>query len=160
MPSLEQPVDPSSVLNLENSLSLDLPVRQLPADSNRFRASSVLNSMSFAFEGLVYAAKTQRNFRIHLCMALVAISMATVLHLAILEWALLWGAIGIVLFAELVNTSIELLVDLVTNGRYDLRAKAVKDVAAGAVLVTAMAATICGVCIFAPHLMALVSHAL
>lgn len=121
-----------------------------------FKSKNLLYSLAFAFEGLMYATKTQRNFRIHLCMAVVALTLAVVLQISVMEWALLWAMIGVVLFAELVNTALELFVDMLTEGRYDLRAKAIKDMAAGAVFVTAISALACGVCIFVPHLVAVI----
>lgn len=120
-----------------------------------FMARNFLISLSFAWEGLVYVASTQRNFRIHLVMASLALVMAAVFQITVVEWALLWGVIGIVLFAELMNTVVELFVDMVTQGRYDIRAKAIKDMAAGAVFVTALSALACGVCIFLPRIVGL-----
>jgi diacylglycerol kinase (ATP) len=122
--------------------------------SSRFKSKNLLCSFSFAFEGLAYAFKTQRNFRIHLVLAAIALTTASFLAFSILEWAILWGLIGVVLFAELMNTALELCVDLLTQGRYDERAKAIKDISAGAVLITALTAAICGVSIFIPHLVA------
>lgn len=123
-----------------------------------FKAHSLFASLGYAWEGLTYATRTQRNFRAHLAMATTAVLLASGLHVGLLEWAMLWGCIGLVLFAELLNTVVELLVDMVTEGRFDLRAKAIKDMAAGAVFVTAMASLACGLCIFLPHLLKLVSH--
>ena len=113
---------------------------------------SFLDSVSFAWEGIMYAARTQRNFRIHLAFAAIAITTAMVLEISIMEWALLWGVIGMVMFAEMMNTVVELLVDMMTEGRFDLRAKAIKDMAAGAVFITALAALAIGMCIFTPHI--------
>lgn len=117
-----------------------------------FKSRSFLESLSFAFEGLVYATRTQPNFRTHLLITLVAMSLATWLQISLFEWAVLWGITGLVLFAELMNTAIELFVDMLTEGRYDRRAKAIKDMAAGAVLITALCAVGCGTCIFVPYL--------
>lgn len=121
-------------------------------EETSFRAGHFLESLSYALEGLIYATRTQRNFKIHLGMAAIALSMAVWLQIGLVEWALLWGVIGLVLFAELANTILELFVDLLVGNRYDTRAKAIKDMAAGAVLVTALTALACGVCIFVPHL--------
>lgn len=117
-----------------------------------FKAKNFLESLSYAFGGLVYATRTQRNFRTHLCLAALSLGLASFLQISLFEWALLWGMIGLVLFAELVNTIIELVVDMFTAGEYDARAKMIKDMAAGAVFVTALTAISCGVCIFVPHL--------
>lgn len=119
---------------------------------NPFQSKNVLYSFSYALEGLEYAFKTQRNFKIHLAIAAFALTLAAIFHITLIEWAMIWGLIGLVLFAELTNTAIELGVDMITEGRYDLRAKAIKDVAAGAVFVTALAAVACGVCLFVPRI--------
>ncbi len=118
-----------------------------------FKAENIIASFIYAYQGLVYVAKTQRNFRIHLFIAAVAVGVASNLHLAPVEWAMLAGLIGLVLFAEILNTSIELFVDMLTAGHFDLRAKAIKDLAAGGVLIMALSAAICGVCIFTPHIL-------
>ncbi len=116
-----------------------------------YQAENLFDSLSYAYHGLVYAFNTQRNFRIHLVIAVLTIGLSSFLPLSLLEWALVWGCIGLVLFAELLNTVVELLVDMFTQGRYDPRAKAIKDMAAGAVFITVMSALACGICIFVPH---------
>lgn len=118
-----------------------------------FKAHSLVSSFAYAMQGLAYAAKTQRNFRIHLGLASLSLVLAYALKLSLFEWSIICGVIGLVLFAELINTALELFVDMLTEGRYDLRAKAIKDMAAGAVLVTSISAFVCGLCIFAPHIL-------
>jgi diacylglycerol kinase len=124
----------------------------LPEMEGRFRAKNLADSVSFAWEGILYAVRTQRNFRIHLLLATLALACAAGLQIAVLEWAMLWACIGLVLFAELSNSALELFVDILTQGHYDPRAKAIKDMAAGAVFVTALSALACGICIFVPYI--------
>jgi diacylglycerol kinase len=158
MPLLKKPAHPTNLeLTFEENGAVQQGGRLLSSVRDLragFKAKNFLYSLSFAWEGLVYVTKTQRNFRAHLFMGSMALTLATVFHVTVVEWAILWGVIGIVLFAELMNTVIELFVDMVTQGRYDLRAKAIKDMAAGAVFVTAISALACGVCIFVPHIVA------
>src|SRR5262249_49085713 len=99
--------------------------------------------------------QTQRNFRIHLFICAFVAAAAFWLHVSPFEWALLLGMMGLVLFAELTNTAIELFVDMLTEGRFDTRAKAIKDMAAGAVLITALCAVGVGISVFIPHLQAI-----
>jgi len=118
-----------------------------------FKSKSLLDSFNFAWQGLCYTAKTQRNFRIHLAISALTLVIGVYTHVSLLEWAILCGVIGVVLFAELINTAIELFVDMLTEGRYDERAKTIKDTAAAAVLLTALMASCVGAFIFIPHLL-------
>ncbi len=110
-----------------------------------------LRSFVYAFQGLGHAVRTQRNLRVHLAIAGLVIVAGWALHITAVEWAILGLTIGVVISAELVNTVAELAVDLLTQ-RYHPMAKAAKDVAAAAVLVTALAAIWVGVAIFGPRL--------
>ena len=112
---------------------------------NRF-----LKSFSYAFQGLVYTIKTQGNFQFHLFAATIVALFALFLHVSKTEWLVLILCIGLVLFAELVNTALEALVDLVSP-EFNPLAKIVKDAAAAAVLILAIAAAIIGFIIFLPY---------
>ncbi|MCX2478864.1 diacylglycerol kinase family protein [Pedobacter sp. MC2016-15] len=111
----------------------------------------LVKSFGYALSGITYTAKTQMNFRIHLAaIAMVGIA-GWYLHLSAAEWTCIVIVIGLVLVAELLNTAVELLVDLVSPG-FNAQAGKVKDVAAGAVLVAAGIAVISGAIIFIPKL--------
>ncbi len=112
-------------------------------------------SFKHAFDGLLYTLKTQPNFQVHVVFALIAISLGFVLKITNSEWAVILFVIGLVLVSEMVNTSIESVVDLLTD-KYHLSAKIAKDVSAGMVLVTAGIAVITGALIFVPHIISLV----
>jgi len=117
-----------------------------------------IRGFGYAFKGIWHAATTQLNFRVHLVAALVALFAGYTLDISSNEW--LWVAIciGAVLAAELFNTAIEFLTDLVSP-EYNKKAGQVKDMAAGAVLITAITALIIGLIIFLPKLLALIHHA-
>lgn len=157
MPLLKKTPTLSDGLTLEQRFSQmrerydALPETETGAE--RFKAKNVLYSLSYAWEGLCYVVQAERNFRIHLGITAIAITLAAWLGFALIEWALLWGMIALVLFAELMNTAIELLVDAFTQGEFNWHAKIIKDVAAGAVLITAVCAVGCGVCLYVPHLL-------
>lgn len=98
------------------------------------RRASLLQSFNWAFDGIVHALRHERNMWIHFAAAVGVLVAALFFSLARLEVVALFVAISFVLIAEMVNTSIEHVVDLVTD-ELDPRAKIAKDVAAGAVLI-------------------------
>ena len=110
----------------------------------------------YAFSGLWYALRTQRNARVHAVIALLAILLGILLHISSIEFALVFVAIIGVFIAEMFNTVLEICVDL-ASPEYHPLAKIAKDVAAGAVLVNAMLAVIIGLFVFGPHLWALIA---
>jgi diacylglycerol kinase len=112
-----------------------------------------VRSFGYAIEGLAYLVRTQRNFRIHLLLALVAVGAGIASGLAAVEWAILIVTIALVMMAEGVNTGIELAVSLASPEQRP-EAKAAKDIAAGAVLLAAAASLAVGVALFGPRLIA------
>ena len=119
------------------------------------RAGTLARSFHYAFAGLFYVARSQRNFRIHMAAALLAALLALALGFAPLEWAVLATIITLVMTLEMVNTVVEAAVDLASPVYHPL-AKIAKDVAAGAVLLTAIGAVVVGLFLFVPHLLRLV----
>lgn len=109
----------------------------------------LFKSFGFAFSGIAYTTKTQLNFKIHLLAIICVLLFGYYFALSANEWLGIILAIGLVLVTELVNTAIELLVDLVSP-EFNTLAGKVKDVAAGAVLVSAFIAVIIGAMIFIP----------
>jgi diacylglycerol kinase (ATP) len=120
------------------------------------RAATLLVSFRYAFAGIRYLLWTQRNAKIHTAIAIVAVALALLLRIDRGEWVALVLAIALVLGAEGMNTAVEAAVDLASPGYHPL-AKIAKDVAAGMVLLTAIAAVIVGLIIFLPHLLAILS---
>lgn len=113
-----------------------------------------LQSFKYAYHGFVYAFSTQLNFKVHVAASILACSLGYVLAISSVEW--LWLALAIVgvLVAELFNTAIELIVDMISPQRSP-RAGAVKDVSAAAVLIMAIFALIVAAVIFLPKLIQL-----
>lgn len=107
------------------------------------KPSSWLESVNCAIEGILWAAKTQRHMRWHCLSAVAVVVVALFFRISASEFMLLALAVTLVLFAELINTAMEVLVDLVSPEFHPL-AKRAKDVAAGAVLVTAIGAVVMG----------------
>ncbi|MDO5044272.1 MAG: diacylglycerol kinase family protein [Coriobacteriia bacterium] len=108
---------------------------------------SLQKSFYYAFEGLKTAFVMERNFKVMLVFALLAIIAAFILKLSALAWALLLIVIGMVLSAELLNTAIETTVDLVSPEYHEL-AKRAKDIAAAGVVIFAFISVIVGLIIF------------
>lgn len=117
------------------------------------------DSFNDAANGILRAARTQRNIRLHLLLAFVAIGAARFVRLGTTEIVLVALAIGLVLVAELLNSALEVLVDLVAEHEHPL-ARAAKDMAAGAVLAAAAVALTCGWLIIVPRLRGPVAGAL
>lgn len=111
--------------------------------AGRFRA------FRYAFAGIRYAFG-QPNFRIQLSLGIIALILAALFRLPLSEWLALILVSLAVLTLEMLNTVIESVVDLVSPDYHPL-AKTAKDVAAGAVLLGAIASLIVGVFIFVPH---------
>jgi diacylglycerol kinase len=110
-----------------------------------------------AFRGLWYALRTQRNARVHVSVAILAILLGIVLRISAVEFAMVFVAIAGVFLAEMFNTVFELCVDLASPDYHPL-AKIAKDVAAGAVLLSAMLSIVIGVFVFVPHLWGLLGR--
>ncbi|HHW55074.1 MAG: diacylglycerol kinase family protein [bacterium] len=115
----------------------------------------VFRSFSYALEGLRYALLTQRNLRIHTVMAAAALVAAYAGKFSRGEVVLLLVTITLVVGAELLNTAIEVTVDLISP-EYNHLARVAKNVAAAAVLVTACNAVLVGILLFGPPLLKIV----
>jgi diacylglycerol kinase (ATP) len=118
------------------------PVR-LPPNAKRVHDNRVWAAFDYAFQGILYATRTQTNMRIHLVAAAFAMFASLFLRLERAYVAIVVLCIALVIALELVNTAIEAVVDLMTVAHHPL-AKIAKDAAAGAVLVVSMAAVIVG----------------
>ena len=110
-----------------------------------------LNSFRYAFQGIARLVATQTNAKIHLVAAASAIGLGCWLHISTTEWCFVVIAISSVLAAEAFNTALEDLTDLVSPEQHPLAGHA-KDLAAAAVLLTAMGAATVGALIFLPKL--------
>jgi diacylglycerol kinase (ATP) len=117
-----------------------------------------IRGFGYALNGIWHATATQLNFRAHLVAAIIAIYAGYALHISKDEWLWITLCITMVLVAELFNTAIEFLVDLVSP-EYNKKAGLIKDMSAGAVLITAIGALIIGLIIFVPKLLVLIHHA-
>jgi diacylglycerol kinase len=113
------------------------------------------SSFGYAFQGIAYSWRTQRHLRVHASIAAVCIGLGLLLGLRPTEWAALVAMIALVTALEMLNTVVEVIVDMVSPD-YHPSAKVAKDVAAGTVLVAALGAVLVGIFIFLPRLLALI----
>jgi len=128
---------------------------RLPATGPAWRR--ICLSFVYAGRGVLVMLRTQTNAWIHVVAALVAIIAGFFFGISRMEWCAVVGAIGLVLTAEGINTAIESVVDLISPERHPLAGRA-KDVAAGAVLLAALAALAIGLLVFGPRVLALLGH--
>jgi diacylglycerol kinase (ATP) len=113
---------------------------------NRF-----IQSLNNSVEGFIYVMKTERNMRIHFFVGLFIILGGIYLNLSALDLLALSITIALVLVTEMVNTALELVVDMVKSEFHPI-ARIIKDIAAGAVLITAINAVIVGYIVFSKKL--------
>lgn len=145
--STSMPSRPSKVTSTERELSWQI-------------AGNLFISFKYAWAGVSYAFQTQRNFRIHVSVGVLAIGLAVFLHLQPVEMAVIGLTSGLVLVMELLNTAIESTVDLTVKQSYHELAKIAKDCAAGAVLVSSMVALMVAGALLLPPLLVLIQSAL
>ncbi|WP_416197757.1 MAG: Diacylglycerol kinase (ATP) [Sporanaerobacter sp.] len=111
------------------------------------KSRSLIDSFNYAVDGIIYTLKTQRNMRIHFSLAVIVLVLSLFLNFSRLEFLILFLTVSFVIASEMINTSIEKSIDLFTEDYHPL-AKIAKDVAAGAVLVSAINAIVVGYLLF------------
>ncbi|MFW6082467.1 MAG: diacylglycerol kinase family protein [Chloroflexota bacterium] len=115
------------------------------------RSRSIVEAFRFAFSGLWYTLRTQPNMRIHLAAAAAVVVLGLWLEISGHQWAILALTNGLVLVTEMTNTVVEQLVNVVCPD-YHPMAKVIKDVMAGAVVLSATVAIIVGLLVLGPAL--------
>lgn len=120
-------------------------------EKNNFSLQQRFKSFGYAIVGIFTLIKEQQNAWVHLLVTVFVVAAGVVFHVTAGQWIAIVFAIVLVWMAEALNTAIELVCDLVSPDYHPLVKKA-KDIAAGAVLVTAIGAVIVGLIIFLPYL--------
>jgi len=115
-------------------------------------SSNVLKSFKYAFSGISYVLKTSRNFKIQLIFAVIILMIGFLLQISQSNYVILIATIMSVLILEILNTSIESIVDLVVKKEFSSLAKISKDTSAGAVLLASINSVIIAVYIFVPKI--------
>lgn len=126
-----------------------------PGEPQKSGWAKFIAGFGFAFSGLWYVLRTQTNARVHIAIAILAILLGIVLRISAIEFAMVFVAITGVFIAEMFNTVFELCIDLASPNYHPL-AKIAKDVAAGAVLLSAILSVVIGLFVFGPHLWGLI----
>ncbi len=108
-------------------------------------------SLNYALEGIVHVLKTQRNMKIHFILASLVLLGSLFLEITKIELLILVFAICFVIAMEMINTSIEVIVNMIA-GEYSFKAKIAKNIAAGAVILSAINAFLVGYLIFMDRL--------
>lgn len=111
----------------------------------------LIKSFKYASEGIKYSFINEQNLIIHFICTIIAILFGFIFKISIIEWLFILIMIGLVISAELINTSIEATIDLVSPEMHPL-AKISKDCASGAVFVLSIVAFIGGLVIFLPKI--------
>lgn len=122
--------------------------------SEEFSLVKQAKSFAYAGRGIYIFVRTTHNAWVHIVILIATIGLGIVLGISRMEWMMLVFAAGMVLTAEAFNTAIEIDIDL-TSPEYHPYARDTKDVAAGAVLISAVAAVLIGILVFAPYCMTL-----
>jgi diacylglycerol kinase len=118
----------------------------------KFSVKKRMQSFKYAFNGLKILLREESNASIHLCVAICVLAMGFVFKISTNEWIIVIFCIGFVFALELLNSAIENIADFVSKQYHDL-IKKTKDLAAGAVLVSAIVAAIVGLIIFVPKIL-------
>ncbi len=111
-------------------------------------------SFQHAFDGLLWAVRTQPNFRVHAAASLLALFLSWYFKITPVETTIIVFTIVLGLAVEMVNTALEAMTDLITT-EWRAQAKAAKDVAAGMMLLTAVGTVVVAIIIFGPYIAAL-----
>lgn len=120
----------------------------------RFSLKQRIHSFRYAINGLKLLFHEEHNSRVHLIFAVLVIVLGFIFKVSLIEWMILSLAIGLVFSLEAVNSAIENIADFISPERHEM-IKRIKDLAAGAVLVGAIAATVAGLLIFVPKIISL-----
>ena len=119
------------------------------------KTKKLINSFKYAISGIITSFRTERNMKIHILVMILVIIAGIIFKLSLLDWIILVIMFGLVISAELFNTAIETTIDMITKEKNE-KAKIAKDVAAGAVLVLAVASVIVGLIIFIPKILSFI----
>lgn len=126
-------------------------------EQEKFSTKKRIKSFSFAFDGLKFLLKHEHNTRIHFVATLLVIILGAYLKLHYFEWLIVILCIAAVWVVEIINSAIEQCCDLYSRA-YHPKIKTIKDLAAAAVLITALTALIIGLIIFIPKLIKLFTN--
>ena len=114
-------------------------------------SKDTLSSFKYAYNGIISSVKTERNLKIHIAVMFLVIIAGIIFNISPWEWIICLILFGAVISSELVNTALEIIVDIIMPYKNE-KAKLVKDIAASAVFVWAIMSAIIGLIIFIPKI--------
>ena len=115
------------------------------------KKKNILYSFKYAFNGIISSIKKERNMKIHISIMILVILLGIILKIQKIEWIICIILFGLVISLEMINTSIEIVVDMVMPNKNE-NAKNAKDISAGAVLIVAITSLTIGLIIFIPKI--------
>lgn len=118
------------------------------------RMRRFFRSFSYALKGILFAIRNEKNFQIEIVVGTMAVLLALFFPLSGLERGLIILSVAVVLAVELANTALERVMDIL-KPRIHPYARVIKDMMAGAVLLTSLAAIAIGIAIFLPYVLAI-----
>jgi len=132
---------------------MDKKINSLKNRTESYKTSiNIFKSFKYAFNGISYVLITSRNFKIQLIFAVTSLMIGFLLEISQSNYVILIATIMSVLILEILNTSIESIVDLVVKKEFSSLAKISKDTSAGAVLLASINSVIIAVYIFVPKI--------
>ena len=123
----------------------------------KVKTKKLANSFKYAFQGIITSFRKERNMKIHFLIMLLVIILGFLLKISELEWLMCIMWFAVVIGGELFNTSIETTVNIVMPYR-NPKAKAAKDISAGAVLMLAIGSAVTGIIIFIPKIIEIIKN--
>ena len=115
-------------------------------------SKNIYASFKYAFNGLIYCFKTARNFRIQILFGILIIIICLAFNCNLTEYIIIFSTIFSVLILELINTSIESIVDMNVKNNFNKLAKISKDCAAASVLLASLNSIFVAAFIFLPKI--------
>lgn len=122
---------------------------------NKWKNKNFISALKNSFNGIKYVFTTQRNLKIQVVISIIVILASLFFKISFIEWAVVILIICMVFFAELVNTVVETIVDMITI-EYNESAKIAKDISAGAVTLVSITSVIIGLLIFLPSILEII----
>lgn len=120
-------------------------------ERKKWKNKNLLVAFQNSLSGIKYVIQNETSFQIECVIGIFAITFGILLKLSLTEWMIAWLAMGLVLFAELINTAIEVMLDLYSQ-EYNEKIKIAKDISSSAVLITVIVAIMLGCVLFLPKL--------
>ncbi|MFP4697609.1 MAG: diacylglycerol kinase [Eubacteriales bacterium] len=121
------------------------------------KKNRLYKALLYAIDGIVYIYKYERNAKMHIVLTIIAVILAILLKFSPIEYVILVIMSTLILTLEMMNTALEKTVDLTTNNQFHQLAKHAKDIAAGAVFISTIAALIIACFLYIPKIIALLT---